>query len=112
MIPKEVIEEIVARTDIVQLISGYVTLKRAGSNMVGLCPFHSERSPSFTVFQGTNSFYCFGCSAAGDAISFVRRIENLDYPDAVEFLAKRVGITVVNTDVHETRSRYDRKRML
>ena len=112
MIPKEVIEEVVSRTDIVQLISGYVTLKRAGSNMVGLCPFHSERSPSFTVFQGTNSFYCFGCSAAGDAISFVRRIENLDYPDAVEFLAKRVGITVVNTDVHETRSRYDRKRML
>ncbi len=112
MIPKEVIEEIVARTDIVQLISGYVTLKRAGSNMVGLCPFHSERSPSFTVFQGTNSFYCFGCSAAGDAISFVRRIENLDYPDAVEFLAKRVGITVIDTDVHETRSRFDRKRML
>lgn len=112
MIPKEVIEEIVSRTDIVQLISGYVTLKRAGSNMVGLCPFHSERSPSFTVFQGTNSFYCFGCSAAGDAISFVRRIENLDYPDAVEFLAKRVGVTVIDTDVHETRSRFDRKRML
>lgn len=112
MIPKEVIEEVVSRTDIVQLISGYVTLKRAGSNMVGLCPFHSERSPSFTVFQGTNSFYCFGCSAAGDAISFVRRIENLDYPDAVEFLAKRVGVTVIDTDVHETRSRFDRKRML
>ena len=112
MIPKEVIEEVVSRTDIVQLISGYVTLKRAGSNMVGLCPFHSERSPSFTVFQGTNSFYCFGCSAAGDAITFVRRIENLDYPDAVEFLAKRVGVTVIDTDVHETRSRFDRKRML
>ncbi len=112
MIPKEVIEEIVSRTDIVQLISGYVTLKRAGSNMVGLCPFHSERSPSFTVFQGTNSFYCFGCSAAGDAITFVRRIKNLDYPDAVEFLAKRVGVTVIDTDVHETRSRFDRKRML
>ena len=112
MIPKEVIEEIVARTDIVQLISGYVTLKRAGSNMVGLCPFHSERTPSFTVFSGSNSFYCFGCGAAGDSINFVRRIENLDYPDAVEFLAKRVGITVIDTDVHETRSRFDRKRML
>ena len=112
MIPKEVIEEIVARTDIVQLISGYVTLTRAGSNMVGLCPFHSERSPLFTVFSGTNSFYCFGCGAAGDAISFVRKAENLDYPDAVEFLARRVGITVVQTDVYETRSRFDRQRML
>lgn len=112
MIPKEVIEEVVARTDIVQLISGYVTLKRAGSNMVGLCPFHSERTPSFTVFTGSNSFYCFGCGAGGDAINFVRRTENLDYPDAVEFLAKRVGITVIDTDVHETRSRFDRKRML
>lgn len=112
MIPKEVIEEIVSRTDIVQLISGYVTLRRAGSNMVGLCPFHSERTPSFTVFTGSNSFYCFGCGAGGDAISFVRRTENLDYPDAVEFLAKRVGITVIDTDVRETRSRFDRKRML
>jgi len=112
MIPKEVIEEIVSRTDIVQLISGYVTLRRAGSNMVGLCPFHSERTPSFTVFTGSNSFYCFGCGAGGDAIAFVRRTENLDYPDAVEFLAKRVGVTVVDTDVHETRSRFDRKRML
>ena len=112
MIPKEVIEEVVARTDIVQLISGYVTLKRAGSNMVGLCPFHSERSPSFTVFSGTNSFYCFGCGAAGDAISFVRKAENLEYPDAVEFLARRVGITVVQTDVYETRSHFDRQRML
>ena len=112
MIPKEVIEEVVARTDVVQLISGYVTLKRAGSNMVGLCPFHSERTPSFTVFPGSNSYYCFGCSAGGDAITFVRRMENLDYPDAVEFLAKRVGITVINTDLHETRSRFDRKRML
>ena len=112
MIPKEVIEEVVSRTDIVQLISGYVNLRRAGSNMVGLCPFHSERTPSFTVFPGSNSFFCFGCSAGGDAITFVRRTENLDYPDAVEFLAKRVGVTVIDTDVHETRSRFDRKRML
>ena len=89
------------------MISGYVTLKRAGSNMTGLCPFHSERTPSFTVFTGSNSFYCFGCGAGGDAISFVRRMENLDYPDAVEFLAKRVGITVIDTDVHETRSRFE-----
>ena len=112
MIPNEVIEEILARTDIEQLISGYVTLKRAGSNLQGLCPFHSERSPSFTVFTGSRSFYCFGCGAGGDAISFVRRIENLDYPDAVEFLAKRAGVTVVQSDVHGTAPRFDRRRML
>lgn len=94
LIPREIIEEIVARTDISDLIGSYVTLKRAGSNMNGLCPFHSERSPSFTVFTSTNSFYCFGCGAGGDAITFVMKAENLDYPSAVEFLANRAGITI------------------
>ncbi len=113
MIPNEVIDEVLARTDIEQLISGYVQLRRAGSNLVGLCPFHSERSPSFTVYPGNRgSFYCFGCGAGGDAISFVRKLENYDYPDAVEFLAKRAGITIVETDRHGTQPRCDRKRML
>ncbi len=94
MIPREIIEEIVSRTDISDLVGSYVTLKRAGSNMHGLCPFHSERTPSFTVFSKTNSFYCFGCGAGGDAITFVMRAENLDYPSAVEFLASRAGITI------------------
>lgn len=94
MIPREIIEEIVSRTDISDLIGSYVNLKRAGSNMHGLCPFHSERTPSFTVFSRTNSFYCFGCGAGGDAITFVMRAENLDYPSAVEFLATRAGITI------------------
>lgn len=94
LIPREIIEEIVARTDISDLIGSYVSLKRAGSNMNGLCPFHSERTPSFTVFSKTNSFYCFGCGAGGDAITFVMKAENLDYPSAVEFLASRAGITI------------------
>ena len=94
MIPREIIEEIVARTDINDIIGSYVTLKRAGSNMNGLCPFHSERTPSFTVFSKSNSFYCFGCGAGGDAISFIMRAENLDYPSAIEFLANRVGVTI------------------
>ncbi len=94
MIPREIIEEIVARTDIGDLIGSYVSLKRAGSNMHGLCPFHSERTPSFTVFSKTNSFYCFGCGAGGDSITFVMKAENLDYPSAVEFLATRAGITI------------------
>lgn len=94
LIPREIIEEIVNRTDITDLIGSYVTLKRVGSNMHGLCPFHSEKTPSFTVFSKTNSFYCFGCGSGGDAITFVMKAENLDYPSAVEFLASRAGITI------------------
>ena len=94
LIPREIIEEIVARTDITDLIGSYVSLKRAGSNMHGLCPFHSERTPSFTVFSRSNSFYCFGCGSGGDSITFVMKAENLDYPSAVEFLASRAGITI------------------
>lgn len=94
LIPREIIEEIVNRTDISDLIGSYVTLKRVGSNMHGLCPFHSEKTPSFTVFSKTNSFYCFGCGSGGDAITFVMKAENLDYPSAVEFLASRAGITI------------------
>ena len=94
MISREIIEEIRSRNDIVELIGSYVNLKRAGANFNGLCPYHSEKSPSFTVFPGTQSFYCFGCGAGGDAITFAMKSENLDYPSAVEFLAKRAGITI------------------
>ena len=94
MIPREIIEEIINRTDISDLIGSYVTLKRAGSNMNGLCPFHSEKSPSFTVYPADNSFYCFGCGVGGDVFSFVRLIENLDYIDAVKLLAERSGVTI------------------
>ena len=93
-IPREVVEEIVRRNDIEQVISSYVTLKPAGSNMVGLCPFHSENSPSFTVFGGDDHFYCFGCGAGGDVITFVMRMENVDYPTALELLAKRAGVEI------------------
>ncbi len=98
---KDLVEEIRSRNDIVELIGSYVNLKRAGSNFNGLCPYHSERSPSFTVFPATQSFYCFGCGAGGDAITFAMRSENLDYPSAVEFLAKRAGITIQNDEREE-----------
>ncbi len=112
MIPQEVIQEILSRTDIRQVISPYVTLQRAGTNMKGLCPFHSEKTPSFTVFPADNSFYCFGCGAGGDAISFVRRAENLDYVGAVERLAKSAGITIPEQpDVYGNTPKYDRKRL-
>lgn len=112
MIPRQVIDEILARTDIAQLISKYVTLQRAGSNMKGLCPFHSEKTPSFTVFPSENSFYCFGCGVGGDAITFIRRAENLDYVDAVEYLAKSAGITIPEQpDKDGLLPKYDRKRL-
>ena len=94
MIPREVVEEVRRRTDIVELIGSYVTLKRAGSNYNGLCPFHSEKTPSFTVFPDSESFYCFGCGAGGDCVTFVMKNDNLDYPSAVEVLANRAGITL------------------
>ena len=93
-IPDEFIQELKARTDIVDVISGYVQLKRSGRSMMGLCPFHNERSPSFSVSRENGFFYCFGCGAGGDAITFIRRIENLDYVEAIKLLAQRAGLTV------------------
>lgn len=98
MIPRAAIEEVLYRADIVDTISSYVTLKRAGSNFGGLCPFHSEKTPSFTVFPATKTFYCFGCGAGGDVVTFIKKAENLDYPSAIEFLAQRVGITIQHED--------------
>lgn len=93
-IPKNIIEEIEQRSDITDIISSYVSLQRAGSNTKGLCPFHSEKTPSFTVFPATRSFYCFGCGAGGDVFTFIMKAENLDYYGAVEFLAERAGIRI------------------
>lgn len=98
MISKQTIDEVLFRNDISSLIGSYVQLKRAGSNMKGLCPFHNEKTPSFQVYTNDNSFYCFGCGVGGNAITFVRQIEHLDYEGAIEFLAKRAGITVVRDD--------------
>ena len=111
MISRDIIDEIVARNDIEQTIGSYVTLKRAGSNYNGLCPFHSEKTPSFTVFPNSKSFYCFGCGAGGDVISFIMRAENLDYVDALEFLAARAGITIQNDNSGQTEKGVPRKRV-
>ena len=109
MIDSRVIEEIKSRNDIVDVISSYVNLKRAGSNFQGLCPFHSEKTPSFTVFPATQGYYCFGCGAGGDVITFVRQSENLEYIPALEFLARRVGITIPEDLTR--RGGFDRLRM-
>ena len=91
---REFLEELKLRNNIEEVIGRVVTLKRAGSNLVGNCPFHSERTPSFTVFPSTSSYYCFGCGAGGDVVTFVMQTENIEYREAVEFLAKRAGIKI------------------
>ena len=91
-LPDSFLQELRLRNPASDVISSYVNLKKNGRNMVGLCPFHGEKTPSFTVYNSTESFYCFGCGAGGDVITFIRRIENLDYIEAVKFLAQKSGM--------------------
>ena len=102
--------ELHSRTDIADLISSYVVLKRRGKNLVGLCPFHNEKTPSFTVYPESESFYCFGCGAGGEAISFIRRAENLDYTEAVKFLCDRAGMSMP-TDGYDNSLAQKRRRI-
>ena len=95
---EEFLSELRSRTDIVALVSRYVDLKRSSSSFVGLCPFHNEKTPSFHVDGQKQFFHCFGCGAGGDAITFVMKMENLSYPDAVEYLANMAGMTVPKRD--------------
>ncbi len=93
-IPQEFISELRMRADIVDVVSSYVKLKRSGRSYLGLCPFHGEKTPSFTVSPDKGLFYCFGCHVGGDVIGFIKRAENLDYIEAVRLLAQRAGMTV------------------
>lgn len=90
--PDSFLQELKLRSDITEIASSYVNLKRHGRNMVGLCPFHGEKTPSFNIYTESGSFYCFGCGAGGDVITFIMKIENLDYVEAVKFLAQRAGM--------------------
>ncbi len=98
MIPANVIEDLKYRNRIEDVVGSYVTLSRSGANLKGLCPFHSERTPSFTVFPNDGHYYCFGCGEGGDAITFTMKLENLDYRGALDFLAKRCGVTLPEDD--------------
>jgi DNA primase len=91
---REDVEALRRQADIVQVVGDYTTLKRAGKDFKGLCPFHTERTPSFHVAPGDNFFHCFGCGASGDLYDFLQRIEGLDFPESVESLARRVGYTL------------------
>ncbi|WP_255910475.1 DNA primase [Ruminococcus sp. zg-924] len=103
-LPDEFLDELKARSDISDIASSYVSLKRRGRNLVGLCPFHGEKTPSFNIYPENGSFYCFGCGAGGDVITFVRRIENLDYIEAVKFLAQRAGMEMPESSYDKSMS--------
>lgn len=108
-LPEDFLLDLKSRSDIADVVSAYVNLKRRGKNMIGLCPFHNEKSPSFNVYTENGSFYCFGCGAGGDVITFIRKIENLDYIEAVKFLAQRAGLNVPEQGVDDSMSKLRRR---
>jgi DNA primase len=106
-IPDDKVEEVRRRADIASLIGEYVTLKKAGRNYLGLCPFHREKTPSFTVSPDKQMFYCFGCSEGGNVFSFLMKLNHLTFPEAVRHLAKKVGVVIPErTMSREEKERY------
>lgn len=95
------IQQIRDNNDIESVIGSYIELKRRGKNLVGLCPFHNEKTPSFTVYPDTASYYCFGCGSGGEVINFIRNIENLDFVESVKLLADRAGLKIPETDNYD-----------
>lgn len=104
-IPQSFIQQLVSSCDIEDIISSYVVTKRMGRNLKALCPFHSEKTPSFVIYGDTQSFFCFGCGAGGDVISFIMRAENLEYAEAIKFLANRIGMTVPEEGMNDDKSK-------
>src|SRR5436853_6479751 len=105
-IPSETIEQVAAANDIVEVIGTYFPLKRAGASFKAICPFHQEKTPSFTVSPSRQTFHCFGCGAGGSVFRFVMDYEHLEFPAAVKKLAARVGIPVI-----EERGRSEERRV-
>ena len=108
--PDELIEEVRTRNDIVDVISGYVRLQKKGSSYFGLCPFHNEKSPSFSVSRQKQMYYCFGCGAGGNVFTFLMEYENFSFMEAVKFLADRAGIALPEAEYSkEAKQRADLK---
>ena len=108
--PDEVVEEVRMKNDIVDVISGYVKITKKGSSHFGLCPFHNEKSPSFSVSQSKQMFYCFGCGAGGNVFTFVMEYENYSFQEAIKLLADRAGVTLPETEYNEEALQRESKR--
>jgi len=112
-IPEQLIQEIISANDIGDVVSGYTNLKRNGSSMVGLCPFHKEKTPSFHVSLDRQLYYCFGCGAGGNVVGFIEAAENLDYVETIKFLAERVNINVDSSSFSEKEKQlYEQKQRI
>ena len=111
--PEEIVEEVRSRNDIVDVISGYVKLQKKGSNYFGLCPFHNEKSPSFSVSPQKQMYYCFGCGAGGNVITFLMEYESYTFPEALKVLADRAGVKLPEVEYSkEERAKADRRSVL
>ena len=111
--PDELVEEVRMKNDIVDVVSGYVKIQKKGSSYFGLCPFHNEKSPSFSVSPGKQMYYCFGCGAGGNVFSFVMQYENFTFPEAVKMLAERAGVNLPEVEyTEEMRRKEDRRSRL
>ncbi len=108
-LPEEFLQELRDRNDITDVVSSYVTLKKAGRLYSGRCPFHNEKTPSFYIYPDTQSFYCFGCGAGGEVITFIKKIENLDYIDAVKLLAQRAGMNMPQDSYDDSMAKLKRR---
>ena len=106
----DIIEEVISSNDIVDVVSQYVTLKRSGRNFLGLCPFHKEKSPSFSVSPDKQIFHCFGCGVGGNSLHFISKIENLNFRESLEVLAEKAGITLPTIDSGEDSKRQELKQ--
>lgn len=110
---QDLVEEIRSRSDIVDVISGYIRLQRKGSNYVGICPFHNDRNPSMSVNQSRQIYHCFSCGAGGDVFKFVMEYENLTFPEALKTLADRAGVELPDREVSpEERKQADLKAQI
>ena len=110
LIPEAVIEEVLSRTDILETVQQYVTLKKAGANFKGLCPFHDENTPSFNVHPGMGIFKCFGCGEGGHAIQFLMKIEGWNFPETVRHLAEKAGVEIPEEDAEEAEAMRKRRK--
>ena len=109
---EELISEIIEKNDIVDVISQYMKLKKSGRNYIGLCPFHSEKTPSFNVSPDKQLFYCFGCGVGGNVSTFIQKIEKLNYPESLTFLAERAGIEIKVAPNEKEKEKSRRKKLL
>ena len=107
----ETIEKVRDLADIVKVVSDYVPLKKAGANYVGLCPFHNERTPSMTVSESKQIFHCFGCGEGGDSVTFIMKRENLGFPEAIRFLAEKLGVPIEESTPRDPRISQERDKL-